>query len=78
MHKMELEHLEDILHDTLALDDLIRHIDNKFAHFDLVSTEVASHIVTTYGEDGVTTVQAMLEKKQLFMRQVKEVVEGKV
>ncbi|WP_295422266.1 metallophosphoesterase [Sulfurovum sp.] len=78
MKKMELQHLKDILHDTLALDELVRHIDSKFAHFDLISTEVASHIVTTYGEDGVSIVHEMLEKKQVFVRQVKEVVEGKV
>lgn len=76
MKKMELEHLEDILHDTMELDELVRHIDTKFTEFDLVSTEVASHIVTTYGEDGITTVHQMLEKKQVFVRQVNEVVEG--
>jgi serine/threonine protein phosphatase 1 len=76
MKKMELQHLEDILHDSLELDELVRHIDTKFIHFDLVSTEVASHIVTTYGDNGVTTVHEMLEKKQMFVRQVSEVVEG--
>ena len=76
MKKMELQHLEDILHDSIALDELVSHIDTKFVHFDLVSTELASHIVTTYGEDGVTTVHKMLEKKQVFVRQVNEVVDG--
>lgn len=76
MKKMELKHLEDILHDSLELDELVRHIDTKFVHFDLVSTELASHIVTTYGADGVTTVHEMLKKKQVFVRQVNEVVEG--
>ena len=76
MKKMELQHLEDILHDTLELDELVRYIDTKFTDFDLVSTEVASHIVTTYGDNGVTTVHEMLEKKQVFIRQVKEVVVG--
>ena len=76
MKKMELQHLEEILHDSLELDELVSHIDTKFTDFDLVSTEVASHIVTTYGEDGVTTVHQMLEKKQVFVRQVNEVVEG--
>jgi len=75
MKKMELEHIEEILHDSLGLDELVRHIDTKFVHFDIVSTEVASHIVTTYGEDGVVTVHEMLEKKQVFLRQVKEVLE---
>jgi len=76
MKKMELQHLEEILHDSLELDELVSHIDIKFSDFDLVSTEVASHIVTTYGDDGVTTVHQMLEKKQVFVRQVSEVVEG--
>jgi len=76
MKKMELHHLEEILHESIALHELVSHIDTKFTNFDLVSTEVASHIVTTYGKDGVTTVHQMLEKKQLFVRQVNEVVEG--
>ena len=77
MKKMELQHLEErLLHDSIALDDLVTHIDAKFSNFDLVSTEVVSHIVTTYGDDGVITVHQMLEKKQVFVRQVNEVVEG--
>lgn len=76
MKKMELQHLEDIIHDTLELDELVRHIDTKFTDFDLVSTEVALHIVTTYEDEGVTTVHQMLKKKQVFVRQVNEVVEG--
>jgi len=50
MKKMELQHLEDILHDSITLDELVNHIDTKFVHFDLVYTELASHIVTTYGD----------------------------
>jgi len=75
MKKMELQHLEGILHDNIALDKLANHIDTKFAEFDLISTEIVSHIVTTYGEDGVAIVHEMFEKKQVFARQVKEVVE---
>ena len=64
---MELAHLEDILHDSIALDELVRHIDSKFTEFDLDSTEVASHIVTTYGNDGLIAINQMLEKKQVFI-----------
>jgi len=73
--EMQLHHIEDAIKEETHISKLVHHIDTKFANFDLVSTEVASYIVSTYGEDGVSTVQQMLEKKQLFMRQVKKVLE---
>jgi serine/threonine protein phosphatase 1 len=74
--EMRLHHIEEAVEKKLHLPELVAHIDSKFEQFDLVSTEVASHIVSTYGEDGVATIYEMLEKKQLFIKQAKKVVEG--
>ena len=73
--EMKLHHIEDAIEENIHISKLVNHIDTKFANFDLVSTEVASYIVSTYGEDGVKTIHQMLEKKQLFMKQAKRVLE---
>jgi len=73
--EMRLHHLGKILDAQLDISELTSHIDTKFTDFDLVSTEVASYIVTTYGKNGVVCIQEMLEKKQLFMRQANKVLE---
>lgn len=73
--ELKLQHLEEVLDESLHIFTLVKHIDTKFTEFDLVSTEVASYIVTTYAEQGVATIHQMLEKKQLFMKQAKKVLE---
>lgn len=73
--ELKLHHLEEVLSESLHISTLVEHIDTKFDEFDLVSTEVASYIVAIYAEEGVATVHEMLEKKQLFMKQAKKVVE---
>ena len=73
--EMEIHHIEDMLHESIHISELVDHIDTKFQDFDLVSTEVASYIVTNFGKDGVNTIHQMLEKKQLFMKQAKKVLE---
>lgn len=72
--EMKMHHLEEVLDESLHISTLVNHIDTKFTEFDLVSTEVASYIVTTYGEDGVATVHQMLEKNQLFIKQAKKIL----
>lgn len=74
--ELELHHIEDAIEENIHISKLVRHIDTKFTDFDLVSTEVASYIVSNYGEDGVNTIHEMLEKKQLFMKQAKKVLQG--
>ena len=74
--ELELHHIEDAIEENIHISKLVRHIDTKFTDFDLISTEVASYIVSNYGEDGVNTIHQMLEKKQLFMKQAKRVLQG--
>lgn len=72
--EMQLHHLQDIIEQETHISELVEHIDAKFESFDLVSTEVASYIVSSYGKEGVMTIHQMLEKKQLFMKQAKKVI----
>jgi len=51
------------------------HIDILFTDFDLVSTEVAEYIVERFGDLGKREIEKMLEKKQLFMRQAKQILQ---
>jgi serine/threonine protein phosphatase 1 len=74
--EMQLHHIEDEIEKNIHISDLVSYIDTKFANFDLVSTEVASYIVSNYGKDGVNTIHQMLEKRQLFMKQANKVIEG--
>lgn len=74
--EMQLHHIKNEIEQSVHISELVNHIDIKFADFDLISTEVASYIVSTYGNDGVETIHQMLEKKQLFMKQAKKVLEG--
>lgn len=73
--EMQMHHIEDAIEENIHISKLVHHIDTKFTNFDLVSTEVASYIVSTYGDDGVHTIHQMLEKKQLFMKQAKRVLQ---
>jgi len=75
--EMQLHHIKNAIEKSVHISELISHIDTNFCDFDLVSTEVASYIVSTYGNDGADTIHQMLEKKQLFMKQVKKVLEGR-
>ena len=75
--EMKMHHIEGVIQGSVHISELISHIDTRFSDFDLVSTEVASYIVSTYGEDGVNTIHQMLEKKQLFMKQAKRVLESR-
>ncbi|MBD3790034.1 MAG: serine/threonine protein phosphatase [Campylobacterales bacterium] len=74
--EMALHHLGEVVDETVALSEIIARIDRRFCEFDLLSTEVAHHVVSTYGEEGVNAVHGMLEKKQLFMKQAKKVIEN--
>ncbi|MBD3798036.1 MAG: serine/threonine protein phosphatase [Campylobacterales bacterium] len=73
--EMRLHHLAEILEASVDLSELICQIDQRFFEFDLVSSEVAEHIVSMHSEEGIKAIHEMLEKKQLFMKQAKKVIE---
>ncbi len=73
MKELKLTHIE-LPQDEHSIRDLRIHIDILFAEFDLVSTEVAEYIVQRFGETGKKEIESMLEKKQLFMRQAKNIL----
>lgn len=77
---LQIRHLSPDFHYAGALPMLIHHIDTLYEGFDLVSTEVAELIVRRYGIFGLKEIEKMLEKKQLFMKQAKKVIEkyGKI
>ena len=74
MKELKLTHIE-LPHDEHTIIDLRIHIDILFTEFDLVSTEVAEYIVQRFGETGKKEIESMLEKKQLFIRQAKNILE---
>jgi hypothetical protein len=74
--EMKMHHLEEVLDGNLHISTLVNHIDTKFIEFDLVSSEVAQHIVETFGEAGKKEIHNMLEKGQLFMKQAKKILEN--
>ncbi|MBT8349167.1 MAG: hypothetical protein HKP62_06965, partial [Sulfurovum sp.] len=72
--EMKLSHI-DLPHDEHTITNLRMHIDVLFTDFDLVSTEVAEYIVQRFGESGKKEIELMLDKKQLFMKQAKKILE---
>lgn len=72
--ELKLTHIE-LPHDKHTIIDLRIHIDILFTEFDVVSTEVVEYIVERFGETGKLEIESMLEKKQIFMRQAKNVLE---
>lgn len=73
--ELKLNHI-DLPYDKHTLSNLSMHIDALFTDFDLVSTEVAEYIVNKFGDQGKKEIENMLEKKQLFMKQAKKVLES--
>lgn len=71
IEELKLSHLES--HTTI--ETFINHLDERFVEFDLVSNEVAQHIVETFGEAGKNEIHNMLEKGQLFIKQAKKILE---
>lgn len=74
--ELELAHIEPYYLENNDLSVLVTHIDQKFEHFDLVSTEVAQYIADQFGAYGVEEITYMLEKKQLFPKQAKKIMES--
>ena len=72
--ELKLTHIE-LPHDEHTIINLRIHIDILFTEFDVVSTEVVEYIVERFGETGKLEIESMLEKKQIFMRQAKNVLE---
>ena len=72
--ELKLTHIE-LPHDKHTIIDLRIHIDILFTEFDVVSTEVVEYIVERFGETGKLEIESMLEKKQIFMRQAKNILE---
>ena len=69
--ELKLVHLDS----KTTIESFIRHIDERFTDFDLVSSEVAEHIAETFGEAGKKEIHNMLEKGQLFIKQAKKILE---
>ena len=71
--ELKLSHLENVstLH---TIESFSNHIDERFKHYDLVSSEVAQHIIDTFGEAGKSEILIMLDKGQLFMKQAKKII----
>jgi len=61
--------------DEHTINNLRMHIDTLFTDFDLVSTEVAEYIVERFGDVGKKEIENMLEKKQLFIKQAKKILQ---
>ncbi len=74
IRELKLIHL-GLTHNTATITDFRRHIDALFTDFDLVSTEVAEYIVEAFGDEGKAEIKSMLQKKQLFMKQAKKILE---
>ncbi len=72
--ELKLSHI-NLPQDKQTIHHLRIHIDILFTDFDLVSTEVAEYIVERFGDVGKQEIEMMLEKKQLFMRQAKKILE---
>ena len=51
------------------------HIRVLFIDFDLLLTQVAEYIVQRFGDTGKKEIEMMLEKKQLFMKQAKKILQ---
>jgi len=54
------------------LESFIRFVDEAFHDFDIVSTEVLRFMVEVYKDEGYQEVHNMLEKNQIFARQIKQ------
>ncbi len=72
--ELKLSHIE-LPDDEHSVTNLRMHIDVLFTDFDLVSTEVAEYIVERFGDEGKQEIEMMLEKKQLFMKQAKKILQ---
>ena len=72
--ELKLSHI-DLPKDEHTINNLRMHIDTLFTDFDLVSTEVAEYIVERFGDVGKKEIDSMLEKKQLFIKQAKKVLQ---
>ena len=72
--ELKLSHI-DLPQDEQTISNLRMHIDALFTDFDLVSTEVAEYIVDRFGDIGKQEIESMLEKKQLFMKQAKKILQ---
>ena len=72
--ELKLAHI-DLPQDEHTISNLRIHIDALFTDFDLVSTEVAEYIVERFGEVGKKEIEKMLEKKQLFIKQAKKILQ---
>ena len=70
--ELKLSHLSFLKEASLI--SIMKEIDQKFQHYDLVSTEVAEHIVQRFQKEGRREVEKMLEKRQLFMKQAKKIL----
>jgi len=73
--ELKLSHI-DLPQDEHTISNLRMHIDTLFTDFDLVSTEVAEYIVKRFGDVGKQEIENMLEKKQLFIKQAKKLLEN--
>ncbi len=73
--ELKLSHI-DLPQDEHTISNLRMHIDTLFTDFDLVSTEVAEYIVKRFGDVGKQEIENMLEKKQLFIKQAKKILEN--
>jgi len=73
--ELKLSHI-DLPKDEHTISNLRMHIDTLFTDFDLVSTEVAEYIVKRFGDVGKQEIENMLEKKQLFIKQAKKLLEN--
>lgn len=72
--ELKLAHI-DLPQDEHTINNLRMHIDALFTDFDLVSTEVAEYIVKRFGDVGKQEIENMLEKKQLFIKQAKKILQ---
>lgn len=68
--ELKLSHLQS----QETIESFIQHIDECFEDFDLVSSEVAQHMVERFGEAGKKEIHCMLQKGQLFMKQAKKIL----
>lgn len=72
--ELKLSHIT-LTEDKHTIGDLREHIEVLFEGFDLVSTELAVYIVEKFGEAGREEILHMLDKKQLFVKQAKKVLQ---
>ena len=72
--ELKLNHI-NLPQNKHTISHLRMHIDALFTDFDLVSTEVAEYIVERFGDVGRKEINSMLEKKQLFIKQAKKVLQ---